>query len=651
VLPIGVPAGWSPPVETNPAPWLLALLTVSVGLPVFLVSSSSPVLQKWFSATGHPIASDPYVLYAASNVGSVLAILLYPAVIESHLTLGAQSWWWTVAYGLLVALTIVCGWFLWNSRATPGCDSGVDTVPGTKHGSPSTPLTCKRRLRWLLLSFVPSSSMLSVTTYISSDLAAVPLLWVIPLGIYLGSFVLVFARRRLVSHALLIRLLPIAIVALALAVAMRATHPIAWLMVLHLATFSIVAMVCHGELAQDRPPARHLTEFYLWMSMGGVLGGAFNALIAPLIFTQVAEYPLTLVLACLLGMRATRPRPTTLDFVLPLVLGLCVWVSITLARGLEWMSGAPPAAVFFGPAVGVCFLFSSRPVRFGLGIGVILLIAAFYQSGQRRVLHAERSFFGIHRVTVDGMSRFHVLFHGQTIHGMQSLPAARGGEQLTYYHRTGPIGQVITECPQAARQPVAVVGLGAGSLASYGQFGQSWTFYEIDPVVARIANDARYFTHLRDTPAKVNVVLGDARLTLSQAPDQQFGVIVLDAYSSDAIPVHLITLEALQLYLRKLASHGLLAFHISNLHLDLKLVLSNLARETTLVCLTQMDDRLSDAEKAQGKYASQWLVMAREAADVAPLAASHRWERCEGHANAGVWTDDSSSILDVFRWR
>jgi spermidine synthase len=654
VLPIGIPTDWTPPAEANPIPWLLRLLTVSVGLPFLLVSTSSPMLQRWFSATRHALAGDPYVLYAASNIGSLLAILLYPTVVEPHLTLQAQSWSWAASYGLLIAFTTGCAMFLWKSRAP---DANADSKPAPELSSTeseTTPLTFKRRGRWLLLSFAPSSLMLSVTTYISSDLAAVPLLWVIPLAIYLLSFILVFARKRFVPDAVWIRSLPIGMVALVMVLAIRATQPIAVLLLLHLAVFFIVAMVCHGAIAKDRPSASHLTEFYLWMSFGGVLGGAFNALIAPLLFTSVSEYPVTLILACFLGVRAAvnamRPR-LVLDLALPVSLGAILLVVLKLAPRLEASFGTTTAALIFGPAVGACFLFSRRPVRFSMGIAIVLLASSFYQSGQSRLLHAERSFFGIHRVTVDAASQYIVLFHGQTIHGMQSLDSKRRREPLTYYHRTGPAGQLFAECSRTSLEPVAVVGLGAGTLACYGQPGQAWTFFEIDPAVARIAKDSRYFTYLRDTSAKVKIVLGDARLTLVRTPDRHFGLMVLDAYSSDAIPVHLITREALRLYLSKLTGQGLLAFHISNLHLDLRPVLSNLARDAGLVCIAQQDVGLSDAEKAEGKRASQWLIMARARADLAGLASDSRWENCQGEAGAVVWTDNFSSILDVLMIR
>ncbi len=657
VLPIAIPNGWTPPTDTNPSLWLLGLLAVSVGLPFFAVSTSSPLLQKWFAATGHPAAADPYFLYAASNAGSLLALVAYPALVEPHWRLAEQSRWWAVGYGLLVALTAGCALWLWKSPHVIFAKAAAPTgAPSLEQGGANSAApTFRRRVRWVLLSFVPSSLMVSVTTYLSSDVAAVPLLWVIPLAIYLLTFVLVFARRALLPEALLKRAMPIILVALVLLLAMQATEPIALLMALHLLAFFTVAMVCHGEIARDRPATQHLTEFYLWMSVGGVLGGAFNALLAPLIFTTVAEYPVTLVLACLLGIRAapTADRWKVLaDFAAPALLGLLTLGLIVLVPRFLPPGDPLAAGLIFAPPVLACFFCSQRPLRFGLGLAAILLAGTFHQGEQGRLLYSARSFFGIHRVTVDATAQFHVLVHGKTIHGMQSLEPGRRDEPLTYYHRTGPIGQLFAAYGAELKSPVAVVGLGAGSLASYGQPGQAWTFYEIDPVVEGLAKDPRYFTFLRDSPAKVEVVLGDARLSLLRAPKQAYGLIVLDAYSSDAIPVHLITREALRLYLDKLAPRGLLAFHISNLHLDLKPVLARLASDGGLFCRVQSDTNLSPAEKAGGKRASQWLVMARATEDLARLAADPRWEACPVEASKpAVWTDDYSSILEVFTLR
>ncbi len=664
-LPIGIPAGWNPPTQTNPVPWLLALLLVAVGLPFFVVSASSPLLQTWFAATRHRAAADPYFLYAASNVGSMLALLAYPLLIEPALGLREQSWIWAGGYLLLAVLIGGCALLV---RRTPAAESAAlaDVAPPVVER-----LSLRRRARWVLLAFVPSSLMLSVTTYLSTNIAPIPLLWVIPLAIYLLTFILVFMRRPILPHMLMLRALPIVILPLIITLAAQATQPIWLLIALHLVVFFVAAMVCHGAIARDRPAPAHLTEFYLWMSAGGVLGGLFNALLAPLLFTTVIEYPLVLVLACLLleanderrrtnDERAERDlrrsssvlRQRLLDLGLPIVIGALVVAAIFGARLAEMSSNPIGIGLIFGVPGLISFSFSRRPLRFGLAIGAILLAGTLYTSDQGQVLHAERSFYGIHRVLLDASARFHTLAHGSTRHGMQSLDPALRDQPLTYYSRSGPIGQVLADL--SARLPaarVAVIGLGAGSLACYKQPDQQWTFYEIDPSVVRIARDPHYFTYLQDCAPDAEILLGDARLSLASAPDQGYDLIVLDAYSSDSIPVHLITREALALYLRKLAPGGMLAFHISNLYLDLKPALGNLAANAGLAGLARDDLVLNAQEQASGKTASQWAIMGRTMHDLGAQPGDSRWQPLVSQPETAVWTDDYSSILSVFRWR
>jgi hypothetical protein len=652
-LPIGLPAGWAPPGGTSPVPWLLALLAVAVGLPFFAVSATSPLLQAWFARTGHPAARDPYVLYAMSNLGSMLALLAYPAAVERTLRLEAQSRLWTAGYGLLVALVGACAVALWRTGgAAAGASPRVDPASGAAAGPAPAPLTWGRRARWVLLAFAPSSLMLSVTTYLTTDIAAVPLLWIVPLAIYLFTFIVVFGRRRLVPHRLWVEALPVAMLPLVLVLVARANEPLALIIPTHLVAFFVAAMVCHGELAADRPDPRHLTGFYLWLSVGGVLGGAFTALLAPLVFTGVVEYPLVMVLVPLL---AFRPRAAwegrgrrVLDVALPLGLGIA---ALAAFRGLE-RSGLGAGAI--GPAAGLlalaCLGFARRPLRFALGLAVLLLAGGAYRGAEGQLLYAERSFFGVSRVTRDTEARYHLLMHGTTLHGMQALEPARRREPLTYFHPTGPLGEVFAVDGRPPRRTVAVVGLGAGSLACHGQPGQRWTFYEIDPTVLRIAMHPRYFTFLRDCPPRAFVLLGDARLTLARAPDAAYDLIVLDAYSSDAPPLHLITLDAVQLYLRKLAPGGLLLFNISNRHLVLEPVLGTIARAAGLVARARDDRAVTDAERAAGKTESQWIAMARAVEDLGALAHDARWTPAAADG-ADPWTDDFASILDALRWR
>ena len=648
-LPIAIPRGWSPPTTHNPIPWLLALLTVTVGLPFFVVSATSPLLQRWFSTSGHRDAADPYFLYAASNFGSLLALVSYPVFIEPRLRLSQQSQSWAVGYGALVALTAVCGLCVWRTVR--------DNAPAIAElaDASAEQLTARRRWRWVLLAFVPCSLMLSVTTYITSEVAPIPLLWVIPLGIYLLTFILVFSRRRLLPHRWMVRALPFAVTAVVITLIARVLHPIGLLIGLHLVGLFVVAMVCHGELANNRPSAVHLTEFYLWMSTGGVLGGMFNALLAPVIFSTVVEYPLTLVVACLLTPSLVAAPPTRrqriFDFALSLVIGLLAVNLLRFLRGVTIWSLPFTMALMYGVPPVLCLSFLRRPLRFALSLGAVLVACSFVPGYQDRTLHVERSFFGIHRISLDPTGQYHWLSHGNTIHGIQRLDPARRDEPLAYFTRSGPFGQAFAALGGPAKQRVGVIGLGAGSLACYAKSGQHWTFYEIDPTVERIARDPEYFTFLRDCPADVEVTLGDARLSLQKASDRQFGTLVLDAYTSDTIPLHLITREALALYLRKLAPNGALIFHISNRHLRLERILGVLAQDAGLICLIQNDAAAGPTEfLTTGKINSKWVVMARDPAALGDLMHDARWVRPPPRLRTRLWTDDYASVFSVFIW-
>jgi hypothetical protein len=632
-LPFAIPAGWEPPGGESPVPWLLGLLAVAVGLPFFAVSATSPLLQKWFAASGHPAAADPYFLYAASNAGSLLGLLAYPLWIEPNSTLGWQCGAWAAGFGGLGLLSTGCGARVWRTDGR---------AAGAAGGAGSAP-SARRRRRWVMLAAVPSSLMLSVTTYLTSDIAAVPLLWALPLALYLLTFILVFARRPWLPHAAARRALPLLLVPVAMLLATGATTPVPLLAGLHLAGFFVAALVCHGELAADRPAAAQLTGFYLWLSLGGVLGGAFNALLAPLVFDTVAEYPLMLVAAAWLGLPRDRDFRRS-DLALPAALALVAGGLLALVPG----EGAARTFAVNGLPVLGCFLMSAYGPRFALALGAVLLVSRLAPEQERRTLARVRGFFGIHRVVADESGRFHLLFHGKTVHGMQSLDPAGRRVPLGYYHPAGPLGDVFANLAG----PVAAVGLGTGAVAAYGKTGQPFTFYEIDPLVVRLAADPRHFRYLADSPARIEVVTGDARLTLAKAPAARYQLILLDAYSSDSIPVHLLTREALRGYLSKLAPGGRLAFHISNRHLDLRPVVGELARVAGLVAFHREDDA-GDGEAAEGNASSRWVVMARRAEDLGPLPRSRHWQPLAGDPAGRVWTDDHSSVwqvLDLDLW-
>ena len=658
LLPIGVPQDWVPPVRTNPVPWLLELLAISVGLPFFIVSTSTPILQKWFASTGHPSAKDPYFLYAASNLGSLLALLGYPLLLEPFLRLSEQSWVWTYGYGLLVLLILACAVTVWRAPANAGMSSvpeGPAVNPsGAVTAEPATLGSWSGPLRWMALSFVPSSLMLGVTTFLTTDLPTVPLLWIIPLAIYLLSFVLVFAKKPLIPLGWMVRVLPLTILPLVTWMLLKADEPL-WLAIsLHLFTFFVLAMVCHGQLVASRPPSQGLTGFYMWMALGSVLGSSFNALIAPVIFKIPIEYPLAIVLGCLLGPRMIQEHRSRLngwlDLALPLAFGFIFGAIIWIVESSSLKTGVLSVSLMFAMPLLVCFIFRKRPFRFGLAVGCLMLAPLLYQQ-YGRVLYKERSFFGIYRVIVDGAARFHLLTHGNINHGMQSLDPRQRYIPLTYYTRAGPIGQVFEAFSHARpKTRVAVVGLGTGSMACYGIPGQEFVFYEIDPAVERIAREPRFFTFLRDCPPRIAVVLGDARLTLNHEPDHRYGLIVLDAFTSESVPMHLLTREALGLYLHKLDPNGVLAFHISNQYLDLNPILGNLALEAGLVCFTRNHRLSGQTDGFGGRLASRWVAMARNRANLLGLAEDPRWARCEASRDDRVWTDDFSNILGAIQW-
>ncbi|MBC8163325.1 MAG: fused MFS/spermidine synthase [Roseiflexaceae bacterium] len=640
VLPIAVPAGWQPPTASNPIPWLLAALAVAVGLPFFVISTSSPLLQSWFSRTSHSSAHDPYFLYAASNIGSMLGLLGYPFLIEPQLRLVEQSWVWSLGYGALVALVLLCGVVVWRSSANaPSPRAAAATLPATP------PLVWRRRLRWVALAAVPSSLLLSVTTYLSSNIAPFPLLWVVPLALYLLTYVLVFAKRPPLSQQVMQRVLPFVLTPLVICLAAALIDPIWLLFPLNLAAFFVATMVCHGELANDRPAATHLTEFYLWMSVGGAVGGLLTGLVAPLVFDQVLEYPLALVLLVLLLWRPDRYilRDVTLG------LSVLVLSLVLIAGGV--LLGVQDRTLLIVLMVGVpglvALAFWRWPLRYAVALAGLLGLGLITQSFSTANRYTERSFFGINQVLAQ--DELMLLRHGTITHGAQALDPARRREPLLYYHRSGPLGQLFDAWTKpGAGQRVAVVGLGVGATTCYAQPDQQWTLYEIDPVVERIARDERFFSYLRDCAPTAPVVLGDARLKLAEAPDAAYDLIVLDAYSSDAIPIHLITREALQLYRAKLAPDGVLIFHISNRYLDLRPVLAQLAQDLGMSGLVQTY-RPATGTASREHTASMWAVLTNNPADQGTLRSDPRWQPLDDGSPAPLWTDDFHSVLDVFK--
>jgi len=646
-LPIGVPDS-SPPAGENPIPWLVGLLATTAGLPFFALAALGPMLQRWLAGTRHRAARDPYFLFAASNGGSLLGLLAYPLVVEWQLSLGGQGKAWSVGYAFGFALVVASALALWlhgRERAAP-----VRAEPER--------IEWRRRLLWLALAAVPSSLMLGTTTYLTRDVSPVPLLWVVPLSLYLLTFVVAFSPWTNAERLTVLgrRLLPIAAMLVVYTLVIGAQRPLAGLLVIHLGGLVVAGLLCHGRLAAERPGTGRLTEFYLWVALGGALGGAFNAVIAPLVFPGLIEYPLAIVAACLLRPAPPKKRPDLLEFffrdarptrwmdvIVPLLLAVAI-AAVLVATG----QSRPVAGAVAGAACGLAVNLYRRPLRFALALGAILLAVPLAGTYGDQVLDRARSFFGIYKVVANEERGLHELYSGTTLHGAQRFGPQRP-EPLTYFSRAGPAGQVFAQLPPQSTSRVATVGLGVGSIACLQRPGTHLTFYEIDPEVVRIARNPRFFTYLRDCPVRPAIVTGDGRRSLERAPRASFGLVVLDAFNSDAIPVHLITREAVELYLSRSTRGGALLFNATNRYVDLEPVLGNIAEDLNLTCRIR-EDTPNKAEQNRGYERSIWTLLVRRPMDLGTIRFDRRWKRCIADPSAQTWTDDYSNPLSVVDW-
>jgi len=645
MLPVSV-AGAAPRGGEAPIPWLLWLMATTVGLPFLALSATGPMLQKWFAGTGHPGARNPYWLYAASNLGSMLALLGYPFVMEPRLRLARQSGTWAAGYGVLAVLVVAAGFVLWRlSPADAIAAADAAESGGEGDGADAGPVAGRERLVWIGLAFIPSSLLLSVTSFITTDVAPVPLLWVVPLALYLLTFTLAFAARPPLRHRWMLAVQPFVIAAISLLLMYGYTRKPLQVIPLHLLGLFVTGMVCHGELARRRPSVRHLTEFYLWIAVGGVLGGIFNVLVAPLVFTRTWEYPIVLTLACLARPWPTG-RPTGRRTAISLIrTGAFVFALMLVSR--TGVPGISHGMQLFLATVLLTLVAASlgrTPAWLAVCVGASLFIRSWWVLQDEDTLLAHRSFYGRFTVLNVGHGLYHALYHGSTLHGAQSMIPGQTREPLTYYVRSGPLGRLFAaRAEEAGHRRVAVIGLGTGTLAAYSNAGEDWTFYEIDPGVLQMSRNPKYFRYLSESPARPRVVLGDARLSIAHAPPHGYDMILVDAFNSDAIPVHLLTSEALGVYLDKLAPGGVVALHLSNRYLDLQPVVAALARQHGLAARVG-----SSAPSEYLHSASVWAIVARSEADLGTLAVDSFWRPVRNPRNIAPWTDDFSSVLSVW---
>jgi spermidine synthase len=639
-LPIGVSAAVLP-ADSVPALWAPWFLASSIGPLFFIVSAQAPLMQRWYALEG--ARGDPYPLYAASNLGSFAGLLSYPLLVEPLLTLKQQSLVWSAGYVLLVLMVVAC------ALTVPA--AAVEAMPKAAGPAPSR----RRLLHWVALAAVPSGLMLSTTTHLTTDIVAVPLLWVLPLALYLLSFVIAFAHRRGAAN-LIVNLAPLfLLVAGGFAFSGGSDQPF-FTATLGLLLLLIIAVALHAEMYRRRPEPARLTAFYLAMAVGGVLGGVFCAILAPTLFDWAYEHPLLIVAAAVL-MPQTPFIPWAQDMKLPLRWLLAVGLlalSFAVDRNLGPFTGDGAALVGSILISLVALAFIGRNWVFAAGLLALMLsYGGWTKLEESRAGVRTRSYFGVYTVTTRRNPPSRQLTHGTTLHGVQNLSPGGEAEPTSYYARRSGVGHALGSLPvfHGPNAAVGVVGLGTGTLSCYARPGQDWRFFEIDPAMVRIARNPAIFTFLSRCAPQAKVVLGDARLSLSREPAGRLDLLAVDAFSSDAIPIHLLTREALQVYRRALKPDGLLLVHISNRYLDLEPVLAAAAKRDGWRAAA-FDYSPEPEEAGRNLSRSIWVAMAKDEETLTTLRIAtaedaHLWRPLRGRPGFPGWTDDYASILPL----
>ena len=645
MLPIGLLAV-TPPANANIFLWVPWLLLVSIGPLFLLVSAQAPLIQRWYALSG---GGDPYPLYAASNAGSFCGLIAYPLLVEPLLPVAMQRLAWSAGYALLVLLAAWCA-----LRLPPR--SSVEAAPAEGRS-----IGWRTFGAWVLLAAVPSGLMLATTLHITTDLVAMPLLWVLPLGLYLLSFTVAFAADRRWANSIA-RLAPVVLLAAAYGVFSNTPELGAVFAVAALVGLFFASVAIHRILYDLRPDPAHLTTFYLAMSVGGALGGLFCALIAPLIFDWTYEYPILVVAAAwILGGKSPlawvedfwrsehAPRVALWSVPAVLLIALVGQGAFGLSYSSVLITCATVALIILSIlAIGNRLAFAAAVAALMIATGGMTKIALSIEPGRMT-----RSFFGIYSIWIrnDGT---HMLVHGTTIHGIQR----HGSPDLeryptSYYAYKSGVGLALAAAPEmfGKHARIDIVGLGAGTLACYSRPGQSWRFYEIDPAVARIARDPKQFTFLSRCQPDAEIAIGDARLTLERSPPASADVLIVDAFSSDSVPMHLLTREAFRAYRRHLAPGGLLLVHISNRFLDLSPVVA--AQESDGWTARVRAFVPNVIEKRQWQTASTWIALSPSPATIARLeqaSGPDKWSVLASRPGFAPWTDDHASILPVIKW-
>ena len=651
-LPLSVNGLLGDPDPAAPIMWLLATLTLSVGAPFAVLSATAPLLQAWYARVrvGHADGQNPYVLYAASNLGSFLALLSYPILIEPLATLSGQRWGWSGGYVAFMLMVVALAFTVWRRR--------LDQTAEPAQLEASAPISWREKGILVLLAAAPSSLMLGVTSHLSTDVASAPFLWVLPLALYLLTFVIAFQNRPWIplNVTLIIQGATGAIVVLI--VAFRSAN---WSLAfgLHLTAFFFAALMCHQLLASRRPPPDRLTEFYLLMSLGGVVGGAFTALLAPVIFNMVWEYPLVLVLVglarpwgkgqmngtqmgTLVAAAVVAASPVLLSIWLNANDGARGWFYENFPLGMDQL-----AMVMLMPAAICAFLIRDRTLVFTAILLMITLSAQWIARGYDWS-YSERSFFGVMRVANSPDPRLggdvHVLMHGTTLHGAQARDGRFDCVPTLYYAAATPIGQAATMVGRRGPARIGVVGQGSGAMATYKRTEDTMTFFEIDPMVDRLSRDPQWFSYISNCASgPINTVLGDARLTLAKETPGSYDLLIIDAFSSDAVPTHLLTVEAIQGYLTMLKPNGVVLLHLSNRNLDITMPAVAAAQALGKPSLHQLYYE-SDTTPEMAEASTEALILSPTAEGLRDFMADQRWNT-PARTAVRPWTDDYVNLF------
>ncbi len=638
-LPIAIAGGFQTPPQDGLSLWLVTLFLCSIGLPFFALAANAPLLQAWFARSN---SRNAYLLYRASNLGSFLVLLAYPFLIERSIGLAAQSQLWSVGYFALTMTIIASGLLTLRAPA-------VETATAKRVSVPA--VAWRDRLVWAVLGFIPSGLLIAVTVHIATDVASGPYIWIVPLALYLLTYVFAFSDRPLLPAGVLLALQPFAIAILAV-LFLWATK-VNWILSLggHLAAFFVAAMVCQTQLYRRRPAQEHLTQFYVWMSLGGVLGGIFAALIAPQIFSTVLEYPLLLLASLLVRPDLWRLSPAV--WKKDLLFVACIGAAAVGALAVV----ATPIATFIllVMALAVFLAFQGKAPARLVGLAALLLLGThFYDPSQSVLLH-KRSFYGVYKVVDLPPGKFRVLYHGTVAHGGEQIrddqgrPYRQRPEPLTYYYLGGPYDHAIQAVRARAGgklSRVALVGLGMGSMSCQRKPGEDWAFYELDPMSAAIARDSTLFRTMSVCAPDAPIVIGDGRLTL-QGAKPGIDLLLLDTFSSDAVPLHMLTREAFALYKSRLAPHGAIAINISNKNMELSQAVAASAAQSGMVTAITTDRKQAGTSSKTLRFQAQIALVARSQAELEALELGPDWHVVQPEPGVKVWTDDYSNVLDA----